>query len=91
MHPPRKGERIVRIFTDIMVTMHLLKKAKFAPWKLVGHENAITLRDMLDSIRDRVDDLGDKMPVSLHKVKAHTGVIGNERADALAKNSCEEP
>ena len=46
---------------------------------------------MLNSILGRVVNLGDRIPVSFHKVKAHTGVIGNERADVLAKNSCEEP
>ena len=88
---PRNGERFLRIFTDSLVTLYLLRKAKYSPWKLVGHENELTLRDMLDNIKNRVNDMGDPVIVSFHKVVSHTGVIGNERADLLAKNSCEEP
>jgi hypothetical protein len=69
---PKTGERFLRIFTDSLVTLHLLKKAKYSPWKLVGHENELTLKVMLDSIRDRVNDMGDPVAVSFHKVKAHT-------------------
>ena len=81
----------MRIFTDSLATLHLLRKARFSPWRLVGHDNEITLRDMLDNIRDRKNDMGDKIPVSLQKVKAHVGVRGNERADTLAKSACTEP
>jgi hypothetical protein len=49
------------------------------------------LKVMLDNVRDRVNDMGDPVAVSFHKVKAHTGIIGNERADLLAKKSCQEP
>ena len=89
--PPKEGETCLRIFTDSLVTLQLLWKAKYSPWRLVGHENEVTLHRMLDNIRDRVDALGDRLPVSLHKVKAHTGVVGNERADGVAKSSCETP
>ena len=55
----------------------------------MGHE--ISLREMLDSIREMVNGFGEIIPVSFHKVKAHTGVIGNERAHTLAKSTFEEP
>ena len=89
--PPKPGETAMRIFTDSLVTLHLLRKARFSPWRLVGHDNEITLRVMLDNIRDRKNDMGDKIPVSFHKVKSHVGVRGNERADTLAKRACKEP
>ena len=57
----------------------------------MGHDNEITLRVMLDNIRDRKNDMGDNIPVSYHKVKSHVGVRGNERADTLAKRACKEP
>ena len=55
----------------------------------MGHE--ISLREMLDSIREMVNGFGEIIPVSFHKVKARTGVIGNERAYTLAESTFEEP
>ena len=81
---PKEVELLLRIFTDSLVTLHFLTKAKDSPWKQVGHENEITLRDMLDSIHGRVNRLGDRIPMSFHKANAHTGVVGNTRADTLA-------
>ena len=33
---PKDGERFLRISTDILVTLHLLRNAKFSPWKTGG-------------------------------------------------------
>ena len=68
----------------------------------MGHENdEVTLRDMLDGIRYRKNEMGDKIPVSFRKVKAHVRVRGSERADTqkrirgawgyISKSACEEP
>jgi hypothetical protein len=46
---------------------------------------------MLSNIIGRVDDTGDTIPVSFHKVKAHTGVIGNERAKNWIKPQWGQP
>ena len=43
---PKVGELHLRIFTDSLVTLHLLKKAKYSPWKPVGHETEVTLRNV---------------------------------------------
>ena len=46
--PPKPGETAMRIFTHSLVTLHLLRKARFSPCRLVGHDNEITLRVMLE-------------------------------------------
>jgi len=59
---------------------------------VAGHENEIILRDMLDGIKYRVNDMGYTIPVSVHRIRAHVGVHGNKRADTLANSAaCEEP
>ena len=41
------------IFTDSMVTIHLIRKSLMRPWMLKGHEHECTIRALLLSISDR--------------------------------------
>ena len=75
------------IFTDSMVTLHLIRKGMHRPFLLVGHEHEGTIFDMLTKVK-QLEDQG--VTVHLHKVLAHSGVRGNERADAAAKFACDD-
>jgi hypothetical protein len=71
----------------------------------MGHEHEATITELLVRISERgnirtsvvdvkvVKDFsyGETVRVHLHKVRAHTGVRGNEVADAFAKHACRSP
>ncbi|KAK3237822.1 hypothetical protein CYMTET_52124 [Cymbomonas tetramitiformis] len=47
--------------------------------------------DMLHKLLEEIGHLNEKgTEVTLHKVKAHTGIKGNEKANAVARRACEE-
>jgi ribonuclease HI len=98
-----EGETDLFLFTDSMVTIHLIRKGIMRPWLLMGHEHEDTIKELLRKISSRgkvraggteggtvsSPTSGEIVRVHLHKVRAHTGVRGNEVADAFAKYACE--
>jgi hypothetical protein len=72
----------------------------------MGHEHEGTIKELLTrisrrgTVRTKVVDgkvvdgaalVGKTVRVHLHKVRAHTGVSGNEVADEFAKHACRSP
>ena len=64
------------IFTDSLVSLHTLAKYKRDQSRLADNP----AREHIEQIAQ----ITQNMQVSFHKVQAHAGVVGNERADELA-------
>jgi ribonuclease HI len=71
------------IATDSTACMYQLRNMMMKPMRMRHHKN----RHMLTSILQRVQSSGQV--VRIFKVKAHTGVLGNEYADEAAKKATE--
>jgi ribonuclease HI len=70
-----------RIATDSLASIYQIKKAVHAPMQIRTHLHQSLLTRIVEKIAAAQE------PVHLIKVKAHDGVIGNERADALAQQA----
>ena len=58
------------------------------PNKMQKHRYAETIRTILLHASTLKNQNNEDVPVHMYKVAAHTGVLGNEEADALAKFAC---
>ena len=74
-----KTKEKTRIYTDSLTSLFLIRKWIHAPNKLKYHRYKNTIK----SIIDIANESGNEMTFA--KVKAHTGVPGNEVADKCAK------
>ncbi|KAJ9533313.1 hypothetical protein QJQ45_026358 [Haematococcus lacustris] len=74
-----------RIATDSLCSIYQIRRALANPMSLITHRH----NDILTAIATLVID----SPVTLHfyKVRVHSGNIGNEGADALAKHAALHP
>ncbi|KAJ9515865.1 hypothetical protein QJQ45_008751 [Haematococcus lacustris] len=74
-----------RIATDSLCSIYQIRRALANPMSLITHRH----NDILTAIATLIID----SPVTLHfyKVRAHSGIIGNEGADALAKHAALHP
>ncbi|KAK3283608.1 hypothetical protein CYMTET_8696 [Cymbomonas tetramitiformis] len=82
--PPPSGEGLT-ICTDSANSIRQLENMRTKPHSMEHHRQ----RDLLYAILVNIEALvaaGHK--VSLLKVKAHTGIAGNEKADEAAKQAC---
>jgi ribonuclease HI len=84
-------ETDLHIFTDSMVTIHLVRLGMLRPWELKGREHEGIVTQLPRTIAARGTERGYTVHVYIHKVKAHTGVRGNELADHTAKLACTNP
>jgi exonuclease III/ribonuclease HI len=76
------------IATDSATSLWLIRRAILAPMTLQTHLHRRLLQNIVDAIKaltPRTDS-----HIHLFKVKAHSGVIGNECADTLAKQAAEQ-
>ena len=87
----QEEETDLHFFTDNIVTIHVIRKGLMRPWLLKGHEHEGTIRELIQTIAGRGKEHNTVVVVHFHKVKAHTGVRGNEVADGLAKCACTDP
>ncbi|KAJ9513002.1 hypothetical protein QJQ45_029224, partial [Haematococcus lacustris] len=74
-----------RIATDSLCSIYQIHRALANPMSLITHRH----NDILTAIATLIID----SPVTIHfyKVRAHSGIIGNEGADALAKHAALHP
>ncbi|KAJ9529435.1 hypothetical protein QJQ45_013693 [Haematococcus lacustris] len=74
-----------RIATDSLCSLYQIRRALANPMSLITHRH----NDILTAIATLIID----SPVTIHffKVRAHSGIIGNEGADALAKHAALHP
>ncbi|KAJ9520002.1 hypothetical protein QJQ45_014732, partial [Haematococcus lacustris] len=74
-----------RIATDSLCSIYQIRRALANPMSLITHRH----NDILTAIATLIID----SPVTIHfyKVRAHSGIIGNEGADALAKQAALHP
>ncbi|KAJ9510841.1 hypothetical protein QJQ45_027743, partial [Haematococcus lacustris] len=74
-----------RIATDSLCSIYQIRRALANPMSLITHRH----NDILTAIATLIID----SPVTIHfyKVRAHSGIIGNEGADALAKHAALHP
>eukprot|EP00959_Pyramimonas_sp_CCMP1952_P012183 257279-Pyramimonas_sp.AAC.1 len=78
------GETSRHIYTDSLVSLHLLNKTRLLPSVMAKHKHGRTLRTILLKA-------GAKSQFGGSTVLAHSGIEGNEIADELAKAACLEP
>ena len=74
------------IFTDSKVAIHLLRRAVREPHTLGDHLHKDLL---LDTARRMIARANAGVRTHIQKVKAHSGIQGNERADAAAKAAAQ--
>ena len=67
------------IATDSLASLHQIRKAVLQPMTLDHHKH----EPLLTSICRMIESSPE--PIHFYKVKAHSGIIGNEAADALAR------
>ena len=66
------------ILTDSLTSIWLIRRAIYNPEFLRDHKHKRILHEIIQMIVSRSD------PISIYKVRAHTGVTGNTAADKLA-------
>ena len=72
------------IFTDSQVALHLLNRMLHRPHTLEGHLHRDLVKEIVEGLVARANQ---GLRTRILKVKAHTGVAGNERADTAAKEA----
>eukprot|EP00959_Pyramimonas_sp_CCMP1952_P449914 9420518-Pyramimonas_sp.AAC.1 len=90
---PQPGETSRHIYTDSLVSLHLLNKTRLQPSVMAGHKHGRTLRMILlkAGMKVQFGSSTDLMHMHFYKVPAHSEIEGNEIADELAKAACLEP
>lgn len=68
-----------RIATDSLSSMYQIKKMLRRPQDLLNHQHCQLIKEIAAQI------MNGERKTTLHKVKAHTSIIGNEKADEIAK------
>jgi ribonuclease HI len=69
------------IATDSASSMAQIRRALLRPGSLGMHKHAELLEEVIQLVRNAAG------PITLVKVKAHNGIIGNEMADAVARRA----
>jgi ribonuclease HI len=72
-----------RVATDSLGSIYQIQKMLNRPHDVKEHRHNNLLRSIVDLIQQSPE------PIHLHKVKAHAGIVGNEKADAIAKAVAE--
>ena len=67
------------IFTDCLNCIYVLNTQLKHPTQHHNHADKSILSSMIEMLKNRTQ------PTTIYKVKAHTNIAGNERADQLAK------
>ncbi|KAJ9521115.1 hypothetical protein QJQ45_022874 [Haematococcus lacustris] len=70
-----------RIATDSLCSLYQIRRALANPMSLITHRH----KDILTAIATLIID--SPATIQFYKVRAHSGIIGNEGADALAKHA----
>ena len=71
----------LNIFTDSQASIHLIYRALHSPHTLLECKHRHLLLDLADYITSRAMA---GVQTRIYKVKAHSGVVGNEKADVAA-------
>ena len=66
------------IMTDSLSSLHMITKMVHSPHDMTEHRYRTLLGAIFDLVKQK------QTPIHLYKVASHVGVVGNERADALA-------
>ncbi|KAJ9519805.1 hypothetical protein QJQ45_013498 [Haematococcus lacustris] len=74
-----------RIATDSLCSLYQIRRALANPMSLITHRH----KDILTAIATLIID--SPAMIQFYKVRAHSGIIGNEGADALAKHAALHP
>ena len=69
----------IHIFTDSLNSLYLLNTQIKHPSLHNNHPDKTTLLEMVNMLQQRTQTL------TIYKVRAHSNILGNEEADALAK------
>ena len=70
------------IATDSLSSMFLIRKMLLHPHRIAAHKHSCLLEEICTSFRARISA---GFTTDIRKVRAHTNIQGNERAEAAAK------
>jgi hypothetical protein len=66
--------------------MQLIEKMRRKPWQFTRHRHSMLLMFILAQVQKRKNPLtGAPIQIHLHKVRAHTDILGNKKADTPEK------
>ena len=80
-HVPNDQPQI--LFTDSLTGMYLISAMIQRPHALIHHKHKHILTEIVQTLLTRT------APIEIHKVKAHSGILGNEAADKAANAAHE--
>ena len=69
------------LMTDSLTGIYLIQQAIYTPERIRTHKHKQILTEIVHLLVSRTQ------PVEIYKVRAHTGVLGNEKVDKLAKEA----
>ena len=72
------------IFTDCLNCLYVINTQIKHPTQHMNHADKSILTDIVEMLKNRTQ------PTTIHKVKAHINIKGNEQADTLAKNGTKK-
>ena len=75
----------IAVYSDSAYLINCMQKKWYKKWQVNGWKN--TKKNIVENkdLWEQLIELIQKMEISFHKVKGHTGLELNEKADALAR------
>ncbi len=88
MHPSvASAEETIHLYTDSLCSIYMIRRILDAPWTLKESKHYKLLHNILNALRARAEAGG---MTYIYKVKSHSGIRGNDKADEKAKEAADK-